>query len=418
MKRALATAALVVGLGCGGEPAVVSPEPTGSAAAPAAAPAVAPVVAPDSEPATWADELADVDRQIVHVLRAADRDETDWLNLDRAASLLLTRARLSGSYDDYARAEELLGRAFERAPGGSGPVATQVSLDFSLHRLDRVGPNLDALDVMPPMMRPKPEVQLRRRGALALQLGRYDDARGLLQRSVDAGATLPNLSVLALYFWQTGELAEAERLYGEALAQYHGRAREPVAWVHLQLGLIDLDRGSPDEALQHYREAGAQLGGWYLVDEHIAEALTLLGRTDEAVVLYRRVIARTGHPEFMDAMAGIEAARGDETASHAWVERARLLYEARLLRFPEAAVGHALDHFLEFGPASRAVVLATRNHALRPSGEAKVKLARAWLSVGRTDDARRLTGDVLASPYRSPALAALAAGLDLAAAPR
>ncbi len=56
--------------------------------------------------------------------------------------------------------------------------------------------------------------------------------------------------------------------------------------------------------------------------------------------------------------------------------------------FPEAAYGHALGHFLEFGEDhARLVELAEKNHTLRPNAEAKTLLAQAYLKVGRPKDA-------------------------------
>lgn len=359
---------------------------------------------PDFDPATWADELAVLDGTIGLATGKADANAADWLALDTAASTLMSRARLTGSYDDYARAEELLTRAFEAAPEGSGPISTRAALNFTLHRLDRVPADLDHLEARPPQIRPPPYALANRRGALALQLGDYATARPLLTEAVDGKASLGNLSGLALYFSQTGDYRTAESLTRRAFEAYHGRRAEPVAWLHLQLGLMDLDRGRYDAAAAHYADAAAVMPGWYLVDEHVAEIHRLQGRTEEAVAVYERVIESTENPEFMDAMAGIERDRQNEETVSAWIERARVAYEGQIERFPEAAYGHALGHFLEFGDPARAVELAEANHTVRPNGEAKVLLADAYLAAGRAADAKVIVEEALASPYRKAEL--------------
>ncbi|MEE2829833.1 MAG: tetratricopeptide repeat protein [Myxococcota bacterium] len=357
---------------------------------------------------TWAEELAGIDSEIVRFEALAAGRPGDWVSLQRTAGLLLKRARLTGSYDDYARAEASLLEAFKRAPPTSGPVATRASLNFSLHRLDRVGPDLDRLEALPALLRPKPQALSLRRGTLAFQLGQYSEARRHIQESVDSSASHPALSSLALYFWKTGDFEAAEDLYRQALAAYHGRAAEPVAWTHLQLGIMDLERGRWSAAQQHYEEAGRALAGWYLVDEHLAEVLLLQGNRDEAVAIYERVIDATGSPEFMAALAGIEEERGRSAAARSWIERADAAYAEQLTRFPEAAYGHALDHFAEFGRPERALDLAEKNHAIRPNGEAKTSLAAAYLAAGRIGDATRLVEEALASPYRTAELHAVA----------
>ena len=51
-------------------------------------------------------------------------------------------------------------------------------------------------------------------------------------------------------------------------------------------------------------------------------------------------------------------------------------------RFPEATWGHALRHYLEFGPYDVAVDLAEKNWNLRPNREARELLERAYEKTG------------------------------------
>jgi len=387
-----------------------SPDPV-APATPPPEPTPAPWVAPEFEGRPLVEELASVDRTIELALAKARANPTDWIAIQTAVGALLSRAKLSGDYNDYARAERALTRAFRVAPEGSGPVSVRASLNFTLHRLDRVGPDLDRLEALPATIRPRPRELALRRGALALEQGNYAFARALLQGSVDAKRTVPSASTLALWFWRTGDFEVAQTLYEEAFGLYHGRDSQPIAWLHLQLGLLDLDRGRWDDAMIHYRAASAAFPGWYLVDEHIAEILTLRGEVAGAVEIYERLITETGIPEFMDAMAGIERGRGNEPAARRWILRAGDAYEAQLSQFPEAAYGHALDHYLEFGEPTLAVDLATKNHTLRPNGEAKVRLAEALLRVDRAADALPLVEEALASPYRSADLHGVASGV-------
>jgi tetratricopeptide (TPR) repeat protein len=105
-------------------------------------------------------------------------------------------------------------------------------------------------------------------------------------------------------------------------------------------------------------------------------------RKEVAMRLYRDLIRRTQNPEFMDALARL--LRAEEKARQA--ERlqltARSIYEQRLERFPEATWGHALRHYLEFGPYDVAVDLAEKNWNLRPNREARELLERAYEKTG------------------------------------
>ncbi len=377
-----------------------------------------PKLAPEPEPRPvaapaptkqHADELARIDQEIAATTQRAEAHPQGWLVLERIAGLHLGRARLSGDYDDYAKAEAALERAFTVAGKDAGPHLTRIALNFTLHRLDRVAADLERVEKYA-IKTPAERRALRELGAeLAFQQGRYADARAGFEAALAAEPEdVTNLARMALLRWKTGDFAGAEDLYGQALGKrVEG---EPAAWLHLQLGLMDLERGRHDEALAHYRDAAALLAGYWLLDEHIAEILTLQGQTDAALALYADIIARTDNPEFMDAVAGIHRAAGRTEAAAPLIARADAIYEAQLLRFPEAAYGHALEHFLEFGAdPKRAVTLAEANHRTRPNAEAKISLARAYLQAGRKDDARKAIDEALATPWNTADLHAVAA---------
>jgi len=243
-----------------------------------------------------------------------------------------------------------------------------------------------------------------------LQRGEYTQALEGFQRSNSLHRSITGLSRLANYHWKAGEFVYAFRYLNDAEALYVNESPMEPAWFDLQRGLMALDQGKWDEALTHYRNADDHLSGWWLVGEHIAEVQALLGQTEEAKVAYEQLIQKTGNPEFMDALAGIHQARGEDAMAKGWIEKARTAYEARLDRFPEATWGHALDHFLEFAPDPKdAVLMAEQNHTLRPGGEAKVKLAEAYLKAGKAEQARALVETTLSGPYRSAALFTTAA---------
>lgn len=184
--------------------------------------------------------------------------------------------------------------------------------------------------------------------------------------------------------------------------RYHAGAPVMLAWLKLQRGLVALDRGRFNEALAMYRLASDALDGWWLIDEHIAEVLWLSGKTQAAKQLYENIIERTGNPEFMDALAAIEREAGREANAKKLTLKARALYEQRLLAFPEAAAGHALDHFLQDqADANFALVLAQKNFETRPYAESAIALAKAWMLAGRPDRAVPLLETQLANGWDS-----------------
>ncbi|MBX7079263.1 MAG: tetratricopeptide repeat protein [Nannocystaceae bacterium] len=396
-------------------PAAAHATPQG-ATAPSKPAADAKAPAPSEAPVTFADELAAWDELIASASARARTNASSPLAAEAVASAYMSRARLSGSYDDYAQAETWLQTAFAADPSGlHGPYLTRAQLDFTLHRLDRV----DADFALAQRGRHDDVATSGHRlfaANLALQRGDIAGCGTLLEQSIQLHESVGNQSAKGFYELGLGHVEASEAAYARALSLYHGRFREPKAWLHLQLGLSDLSRGRWDEALAHYQDAQAQLRGWWLVDEHIAEVLALQGKRDEAAALYLDIIARTDNPEFMDAMAEIlrEQGRTDEAAQS--IARARTRYEAQLRQYPEAAYGHALEHYLEFGddPAFT-LELAQKNHALRPGPDAKRLLARALLGAGQAAAAVRVIDEALATGWTTADLHVTAAQAHRAA---
>ena len=390
-----------------------TPVPTPTAAAPPAQDTKEQKLARER---TWAHQLAVVDRQIEAAKKNAEASPKSALVLDRVAGGYMSRARLTGDYADYAKAEEYLDRAFAIHDTGFGPFMTRAQLNYTLHRLDRVDADVERGAKLENTTAAKIAGVTMFRGKLAFQRGRYAEALQAYEASIAGDESSANLSALAEYRWKTGDFAAAEDLYVRADGRYHAPPTEPHAWNHLMRGLMDLDRGRYDEALVHYRDAASWLDGYWLIDEHIAEVQTLMGNTEEAKALYLDIIARTNNPEFMDAMAGILAQEGKAAEAQDYVARARKRYEELMAKYPEAAYGHALEHYLEFGDDAAFVVdLAEKNHALRPNAEAKVLLVQAYLKAERVPDAKRVIGEALATPWSTADLHATAARVFRAA---
>ena len=151
------------------------------------------------------------------------------------------------------------------------------------------------------------------------------------------------------------------------------------------------------------------LSGWYLVEEHIAEVVASQGDLERAVDMYRDILARVPNGEFYDALADVLQEAGKTEEARQARERARRAYNSDLEAFPEAAYGHAVDHFLVHGPAPKALELARANWALRSTPEARITLVQALVRSGQVDTAREQTEKLLESPWKTPELHATAA---------
>ena len=393
MKPALLV--LVAALATACQKAPTPPETPGTAVA------AAPVAA-----ASYEDERRAAEQAVRDVQAAIARGPVVWPQWANLAEAQRGLAQLSGDYRFYSEAEQSLAKAFALSGSKGGPYLTRARFNVSVHRLDRVVADLDraAAESDPDVI-----AILALRADLAFFRGRYEEAlsgyREVLQRRED----LPNLVRLALWHARMGHASEAAALLDRADAIYHGDSQHPRAFLALQRGLIELDRGRWDAALAHYHHALRLMPGWWLAREHIAEIHALQGDADTALREYAAVIADTNNPEYMDATAKLLLERGEKDAAAPWIARARQLYDARLATLPEATYGHGLDHFLLFATPAEALALARKNFALRPNGDSQIQLADALVHAGAPREAEQLMRQALATGWQTARLHAAAA---------
>lgn len=350
----------------------------------------------------------------LHLGSATSRAEAandEWLLHEVAARAWLSRARLTGSFEDYRAAEIEFRRSESMAAPRTGPHMTGAMLSFSMHRLSAATDYLDRIAeyAVPPDAEDLAEARALR-GDIAFYRGEYSEAMRLYD---EADGIAPGTADFrrAIFHSKTGRPALSEQYIDRAESRLVSPTRQNLSFLELHRGILDLDRRHLADALVHFRRADNIFPGNWLIEEHIAEVAALKGELDTAERLYADIVRRTGHPEFIDALAGIAAQRGDETARKRLVGQAALAWKKRLKLFPEAAYGHAVDHCIGKRDWACALDLAQRDHLARPYGDSKIALARALLGSGRRAQARILIEAVLASPWRSIELHRTAAAI-------
>src|SRR6185312_13723885 len=132
-----------------------------------------------------------------------------------------------------------------------------------------------------------------------------------------------------------------------------------------------------------------------------AQMLALAGKRREAIARLEAIAAANPAPEVMDELAALYRSQGDYPRSRLWSDRAGAVWETRLRQIPEAAWGHAVEHYLAFGEPARALDLAQRDYAARPYGTSAIALAWALIANNRPAEALRTIQAVLASPWVS-----------------
>jgi tetratricopeptide (TPR) repeat protein len=349
----------------------------------------------------YAEAIADTDAEIAAAVAGTKAFPDRWLGFETLAIHYLRRAQLSGAYDDYAAADVALNTAFKLAPVGAGPHMVRARLDFAMHRLPAADQALAAVEAyaVPPAPAEQAEIDAIR-GDIRFYSGAMDESLALYDRADRAS---PGLTLFrrAIHAARTGGVDRADALFVQAAKAAPAATPQLRAYLELQRGILDLDRRRLDDAMAHFRKADGIFPGNWLIEEHIAEVLTLQGNDAAAEPLYRGIVKRTGHPEFIDALAGIAERRGDAATAKRQYAEAGAVWAARLRQFPEAAYGHAIDHCIAIHDPACQLRFAEKNYQARPFGEAGIALARALLANGRTTEARMLVEQLRASSWRS-----------------
>lgn len=320
----------------------------------------------------------------IGVVEAMRQRAPDAANAAALAGLLYHRYRIRGALADAERAFELADAALAVAVPDADAYRLRATLRSGFHRFPEAAADLDAAQAAGAA-----EEQLRpARLDLALSLGRYEALKEAFAAAcANLGDDFDTLAFHAHLRELRGDLAGAGALYVRAQDAYADSSPVGLAWLYVQQGAALLDAGELARARTFFEAARERLPGYTLATEHLAETEALLGNVERARVLYREVIADSGDPAFIDALAKLEAAAGHDALAARLAARARAGWERRLARHPQAFAAHAIDYFIEQGEPARALALAHDNLAIRRDIDSLLALAEAERAAGETGSA-------------------------------
>ena len=352
-------------------------------------------------PTTAAQAKASIAHDLVEVQKRAAAEPAVWSDQADLAELYLARARLTGSFDDYAAAGRAFDAAFKVSPHGGGPNLQRATWNFAVHRLGAIEPDLRAVEhyVIPDDAELASVIGLQ--GDVLFYTGHYAEALQAYERSA---ARMPSLGAdirIANYWARMGDEAKADRFLDQAARKITGPQQQLKAYVELRRGMLDLDRGRWDQAQAHFERADDIFPGYWIVQQQLGSVRALKGAPDHAMAIFRRMAAADANPEAFDDIAGLYRAQGDFADAQAWAAKAGAAWDQRLALLPDAALGHTLDHLLAFGDPARALAVAQRNYALRPYGDSATGLAWAYMANHRPADALNAIGPTLKSGWYS-----------------
>ena len=325
------------------------------------------------------------------------------------ARLFYHRFQLHGRLDDALRAR-LLVAELARAPDAEPEVLLlQAAIESGFHDFDAAQAAINRAALADADHEDVARAQLAVDRALgdvredAMPAPDPDDYVALVGAAADA--------------LERGHPDRASTRLREAQAAYRDVSPFPLAWIHLQQGIVFLRHGSLDAARTFFAAAHDRLPEYYLATEHLAETELALGNASRAAELYRQVVEQNDQPAFWHGLALAESALGNDEAAEQAARAADEKYAALLSEHALMFADHAVDYYLDTERPGRALELARLNAEYRNDVSARVTLASALMANGAEDEACALVHSLREDGYAPPEITLPGEPLDTCTRP-
>ncbi len=342
----------------------------------------APPVSDAPEVAFWSSRVA--------------RDPDDHISATKLGYACLTEARRTGDFRWYGEAEAALTEALKRSPGHPTALLGLANARAARHRF------AEAIELARQVSvgHPDDPDAYAIVGDAYLGMGKLAEAAAAYQEVAKRAPGFATDTRLANLLHARGRSVDAIALLRTALAE--GKASqlpaESLSWCHVIIGATLFELGTWDAAEPEYQAALALTPDSYVALEHLAELRAYQRRDAEALELYDRAIARSGHPDFFEAVARIHDAAGRAAEARRWQTRAREGYLAAVAAGDPGYYRHLAMFYtdVENKPAE-AVSWARKDLELRQDAAAWSTLAWALLGQGDVAGARDANAKATAS---------------------
>ena len=258
-------------------------------------------------------------RDIAFYAVRARRDPWSAADLAQLAGLVLQRARETGNYADFRRAEAVARRSLALRLDRNGKAyLTLASSLLGQHRFS------EALDAARRLCELEPDVDSYRAllAEIQLELGDYASARATFTRVAGAWRNLAVAPRLARWAEIQGRTAEARYILEAARTEAARRAdlpREQVAWFHLRVGDLELRHGRLADAERALRAGLAVEPGDFRLLGAMARLEALRHRWKKAIAYGERA-GPAADIATLALVGDAHAALGDTARAEAYYE--------------------------------------------------------------------------------------------------
>ena len=251
------------------------------------------------------------ERDIAFFEERANRDTSSASDRTQLAILYMDRARATGGYADYQRAEELARRSLALRQGHNQQAFTLLASAL-LARHDfasalTVAKNADSLY-------PGVASNVALLGEIELETGDYAAATTHFSSLKFDGEQFTIAARVARWRELTGNAAAARRLLRAAVTKVARRndlPREQVAWFYYRLGELELRTGNLDSADASYRRGLAIFPDDYRILGGMARLAAARGQWQSAVDFGNQAIAIQLDPATLGTISESYSALGD-----------------------------------------------------------------------------------------------------------
>ena len=317
--------------------------------------------------------------QLQHALRRAPGNVHD---LDLLGLAYQQRARETGDPTWYPKSNGILNRALRLAPRDLPATSGLGSLALSRHRFAlalRIGRRAVVLS-------PSTAASYGIVGDALVELGRYRAAFRVFDTMARVKPGLAAYARISYARELRGDWAGAVRAMRLAGTAAIGQP-EPSAWVQVQLGKLDWNRGSYVAAAARYRSALRAFPGYVYALDALAQVAAATGHIERAIALERRAEETIPLPQFVGLLGDLEHAAGhrrDALRTYALIGVIDRLLRANGVRTDLEVALFDADHGVT--PA-RTLALARHAQRARPSIDGDDVLAWTLERNGRCVEA-------------------------------
>jgi tetratricopeptide (TPR) repeat protein len=348
-----------------------------------------------AQPLSRQNRLLDHAQALQAKLRRIPSDFTGWADLGGSYVEL---ARVTADPTYYSKAQGVLERSLSLKPDGNGLAMIGMgALANARHDFGKAKEwALKAQAVQPDTA----EVY----GVLAdalTQLGDDQGASDAVQRMLDLRPNVAAFTRASYHFELHGDEAAARNALDLALGS--ATSADEVAYCRYYLGELDFNAGKLDDAAAQYDQGSTASPNDPALQQGKAKLAAARGRTEEALGIYRQVVARAPQPQYLLEYAELLIKAGQQAEAgrqFAIITQQQRLLESQGATDDLSAALIAADH----GDKAEALRRAEAEWARRQSVFAADAMAWALHVNGRDAEALTYADKAVANGWRNPAV--------------